>query len=318
MKTDRGGKKLLPLISFGHNPSWNRTGTGIERSPKKMHSPHCINKEKGFSILPMQNTDFIWNGLEKVREVAPLVLSVTNYVAANLNANGLLAVGASPIMSHQVGEIEDLTGISGAVVANMGIPADTLPEALYLAGQCANRMRKPLIFDPVGVGASRLRNQVCAKLLATASPDIIRGNASEIMALAGQSGATKGVDSTHGSIEARSAAVGLALKFECTVCVSGEVDLITDGTREILIFNGNSMMPRITGLGCTASALAGAFAAAVPDTTESLAACMATLGIAGEIAAETAHGPASLQVGIIDALYTLSKKDIESRLKVSM
>lgn len=265
----------------------------------------------------MQNTEYIWQGLEKVRASAPLVLSVTNYVAANLNANGLLAVGASPIMTHQVEEIEDLTAISGAVVANMGIPAGTLPEALYLAGQCANRLGKPLIFDPVGVGASRYRNQVCAKLLEVASPDIIRGNASEIIALAGQSRATKGVDSTHGTMEARSAAKALAKEYACAVCVSGEIDLITDGTREILIDNGHAMMPRITGLGCTATALAGAFAAVVDDMVEAVAACMATLAIAGEIAAEQATGPASLQTGIIDTLYTLTKEQIKTRAKIS-
>ena len=265
----------------------------------------------------MQNVACIWRGLDAVRKAAPLVLSVTNYVAANLNANGLLAVGASPIMTHQVEEIEDLTNISGAVVVNMGIPAGTLPEALYRAGECANRLGRPLIFDPVGVGASQYRNRVCAKLLEIASPDIIRGNASEIIALAGQSGATKGVDSTHGTMEARSAAKGLAGKYACTVCVSGEIDLITDGNREILIDNGHAMMPRITGLGCTATALAGAFAAVVDDTVEALTACMATLSIAGEIAAEKSAGPASLQTGIIDKLYTLTKEEIEARAKIS-
>ena len=266
----------------------------------------------------MQNAEYVWQGLEKVREAGPLVLSVTNYVAANLNANGLLAVGASPIMTHQVEEIEDLTAISGAVVCNMGIPAGSLPEALYRAGECANRLGRPLIFDPVGVGASQYRNQVCARLLEIASPDIIRGNASEIIALAGQSGATKGVDSTHGSLEARSAAAGLAKKYACAVCVSGETDLITDGAREILIKNGHAMMPRITGLGCTASALAGTFAAVMDDMVEALTACMAILSISGEIGAEQATGPASLQVGIIDALYSLSKEEIEARARISV
>lgn len=264
----------------------------------------------------MQEAKYIWQGLEKIREAGPLVLSVTNYVAANLNANGLLAVGASPVMTHQAEEIEDLVTISGAVVANMGIPAGELPEALYKAGECANRLDKPLVFDPVGVGASQFRNQVSTTFLEIASPDIIRGNASEIIALAGQNGATKGVDSAHGSLEAQPAAKILAEKYVCTVCVSGEVDLITDGNRRILIDNGNAMMPRITGLGCTATALAGACAAVMEDRVEAMAACMAILGIAGEMAAEKATGPASLQTGIIDALYGMSRKDIENRLKV--
>lgn len=265
----------------------------------------------------MQGADFVWQGLERVRESGPLVLSVTNYVAANLNANGLLAVGASPVMTHQVEEIEDLVRIAGGVVVNMGIPAGKLPDAMYRAGECANRSGKPLVFDPVGAGASQYRNRVCAKLLAVSSPDIIRGNASEILALAGQGQATKGVDSAHGSLEARSAARGLAEKHGCAVCVSGEIDLVTDGKREILIDNGHAMMPRITGLGCTASALAGAFAAVMDDMVEALAACMAVLSVAGEIGAEQAAGPASLQTGIIDALYTLSKEQIKERAKIS-
>jgi hydroxyethylthiazole kinase len=241
---------------------------------------------------------------------------VTNYVAANLNANGLLAVGASPIMTHQPAEIDDLVAISNAVVVNMGIPAGTLPEAMYLAGQSANSHAKPLVFDPVGVGASTYRNQVCSTLLAKSLPDVIRGNASEIMALAGQSCATKGVDSSHGTLEAQSAAELLARQYDCAVCVSGEVDLVTDGDREFRVSNGHVMMPRITGLGCTASALAGAFAAVMDDAVVALAACMCVLGIAGEMAVETAHGPATLQLGIIDALYSMSKKDILKRAKI--
>ncbi|QJB57541.1 hydroxyethylthiazole kinase [Pseudodesulfovibrio sp. zrk46] len=266
----------------------------------------------------MNELDFIWNALEAVRKSGPLILSVTNYVAANLNANALLAVGASPIMSHQVAEIEDLVTISSAVVVNMGIPADTLPEALYLAGQCANTMGKPLIFDPVGAGASSYRNKVCNKLLTTSSPDIIRGNASEIMALAGQSRATKGVDSLHGTTEASSSAIELAKQYNCTVCVSGAVDLITDGNRSLFVGNGHSMMPRITGLGCTATALAGAFAAVVKDKVDALTSCMAILGIAGEIAAESSNGPGSLQIGIVDKLFNISREEIEMKINLSM
>lgn len=265
----------------------------------------------------MAESAFIWKGLEKVRETGPLVLSITNYVAANLNANGLLAIGASPVMTHQPDEIDDLVAISGAVVCNMGIPAGTLPEALYRAGACANKLSKPLVFDPVGAGASGYRNQVCAKLLETASPDVIRGNGSEIIALAGQSGATKGVDSTQGALEARSAAKGLAIQHACVVCVSGETDLITDGNHEIRITNGHPMMPRITGLGCTATALVAAFAAVVEDKAEAVAGAMSILSIAGEIAAEHAAGPASLQTGIIDILYTMAQKDIEQRARIS-
>ncbi|WP_027179652.1 hydroxyethylthiazole kinase [Maridesulfovibrio bastinii] len=265
----------------------------------------------------MENIDFIYSALEKVRSTSPLVLSITNYVTANINANTLLAVGASPIMSHQIKEVEDLTRISDAVVTNMGIPLDNLVESIFLAGKWANKIGKPLIFDPVGVGASKFRNEICAKMLNSTSPDIIKGNASEIMALAGQENSTKGVDSSHASIEAEEAARLIALKYSCTVCVSGEIDLITDGCRKFLIENGHPLMARITGLGCSAGVLAGAFATTSNDKTESMVSCMAVLGIAGEIAAETAEGPASMQLKIIDKLYTITKSEIENRLKLS-
>ncbi len=260
---------------------------------------------------------FVWEGLERVRVCGPLVLSVTNYVAANLNANGLLAVGASPVMTHQAAEIEDLTAISGAVVCNMGVPAGGLPEAIYTAAECSRRLSKPLIFDPVGAGASGYRNRVCEKLFQAASPDVIRGNGSEIIALAGQSGATKGVESTQGALEARSEARGLAERYGCVVCVSGEVDLVTDGKREIMISNGNAMMPLITGLGCTATALVGAFCAVAEDTAEAVAAAMTVLAVAGEMAADHAAGPATLQIGIIDALYVMTEKDVRTRARIS-
>lgn len=268
--------------------------------------------------IQMQHVDFIFQGLRKVREQHPLVLAITNYVTANINANALLAIGASPIMSHQIKEMEDITKIADAVVANMGIPVDSLSESLIMAGQFANRMGKPLIFDPVGVGASEYRNQLSEKMLTLTSPDIIKGNASEIMALSGQSETTSGVDSSHGSLEAVTAAIELAKRNHCTICVSGEVDLITDGEKKFFIYNGHPMMARITGMGCTAGVLSGAFAAVIEDKTKAMTSCMAVLGIAGEIAAEQASGPATLQLHLIDTLYSLTRDQIESRLKLDI
>jgi hydroxyethylthiazole kinase len=147
------------------------------------------------------------------------------------------------------------------------------------------------------------------------SPAVIRGNASEIMALYHIRSITKGVDSSHKTEEALEASIGLAKQYNCVVSVSGEVDIITDGEKIIKIFNGHPMMPKVTGLGCTASALTGAFAAVNPNPLMAAAHAMALMGIAGEIAAEISEGPGSLQLHFLDILYKMNESNIKERLK---
>lgn len=259
-----------------------------------------------------------WADVEKLRAARPLVLSVTNYVVANSTANALLALGASPIMSHAVAEMDDLAGISSAVVLNLGSLDDSYPAAMLAAGRQANAKGVPVVLDPVGMGASRLRSETALGLVENVRLAIIRGNASEIMALAGSAAAAKGVDSRHGSDEAESAAVALARRLGCAVCVSGAEDLVTDGTRLARVANGHPLMPLVTGLGCTATALCGAFAAVCPDGFQAAWTAMAVMGVAGELAAEGAAGPGSLQMRFYDALYGLDEKGFAARLRVRL
>jgi hydroxyethylthiazole kinase len=172
----------------------------------------------------------------------------------------------------------------------------------------------PIIFDPVGAGATAFRTQTCHDLLAQTQPTVIRGNASEIMALVDSTVQTKGVDSSI-DIAPVTAAQSLANRYSCVVVVSGERDLIADERSRAYVDNGHPLMPKVTGLGCTASALMGAFAAVQPSPLRASAHTMAVMGICGEIAAERAAGPGSMQMHFIDSLYQLSEQQIKERLK---
>jgi len=260
----------------------------------------------------------IWADVEAIRKRSPLVHNITNYVVMNTTANALLALGASPVMAHAVEEVADMVGLTrsvgGALVINIGTLSAPWIEAMERAMRAAAEAGVPVVLDPVGAGATPLRTATCRRLLDAAPVAVIRGNASEILAVAGEAAVARGVDSVHGTDAARLGAQALARQRGCVVSVSGAVDIITDGTREVEVHQGVPMMTRVTGLGCTASALTGAFVAVNADRLAAAAHAMAVMGIAGEVAAAGAAGPGSLQVRFIDALYNLGFTELEARL----
>jgi hydroxyethylthiazole kinase len=260
----------------------------------------------------------LWKNILAVREKSPLVHSITNYVVMNNTANALLAAGASPIMAHAHPEMKDMVSIIGALVINIGTLDEYFVKSMHLAIGQANSLGKPWVLDPVGAGATPYRNEVLEELLHF-RPTVIRGNASEIMALAKKhQSTTKGVDSTNQSTEALGAAVSLHQHFGSVVCISGATDIIVYKDSIVKLSNGHPLMARVTGLGCTASALTGAFVAVNPhDPAAATASAMALLGVAGELAAERSKGPGSLQQNILDILYALSKEEFTARIKVS-
>lgn len=254
--------------------------------------------------------------LKLIRTKAPLVHNITNFVVMNNTANALLAVGASPIMAHAIEEVNELVKISSALVINIGTLSPRWVEAMKVAGVTARKNKIPVIFDPVGAGASTYRTKVCQEILDVCHPDIIRGNASEILALADDTVKTKGVDSTDMSESALETATQIAKNRECVVVISGKTDYITDGEKIGKVFNGNEMMTKVTGMGCTATAITGAFASINNDSFQASLHAMALMGIAGEIAALKSNGPGSMQMHFIDALYSLNENEINEYLKV--
>jgi hydroxyethylthiazole kinase len=267
----------------------------------------------------LMHAEAIWNDVCAIREKSPLIHNITNYVVMNNTANALLAIGASPVMAHAPNEMDDMVALTGAVggalVINIGTLSDAWIGSMETAMRAAASRNIPIVLDPVGAGATPYRTNTCARLLNVASPTVIRGNASEIMALLDAGVRTKGVDSAASSDTAMDSATRLAQAHTCVVSVSGEVDIITDGKQTVHVANGHAMMTRVTGLGCTASALTGACCAVNENRLQAAAHAMAIFGICGEMAAEKADGPGSLQMHLYDALYTLSEAEIQRRLK---
>lgn len=243
--------------------------------------------------------------LKKIRQEKPLVLNLTNYVTMDFIANGLLSLGASPVMSKAEQEMADLISIARAVIINLGTLDEGFIKLCALACNTANRLHIPLILDPVGVGASRYRTHTSLKFITDFKMAIVRGNASEIMSLAGAAGVTKGVDSTAESTEALASAKFLAENYGVTVAISGKTDVIVDVKQTAQFEHGSALMPRITGTGCLLSAVVGAFHAVENDRFVAAAAATLFYGICGETAAKQAAGPGSFRSAFLDALYTV-------------
>lgn len=243
--------------------------------------------------------------------------NITNYVVMNNTANALLAAGASPVMAHAHPEVKDMVTIAGALVVNIGTLNEYWVESMRLAAQQAQTSQKPWVLDPVGAGATAYRNQVLEELLQY-KPSVIRGNASEIMALVKTTSQTKGVDSTHQSQEALEAGLDLSASTGAVVCISGATDLIIYQNQYRSLSNGHPLMAKVTGMGCTATALIGACCAVYSkDFFTATLAAMALMGVAGEIAAEKASGPGTLQLHFLDALHGLNKEAFLSRMQFS-
>ncbi len=258
----------------------------------------------------------LWAGIVALREQSPLVLNITNYVVMNNTANALLAAGASPIMAHSSDEIEEMVALCNATVINIGTLDKEFVRSMKLALKKADELGKPTVIDPVGAGATSYRNRVVDELLGIASPSFIRGNAGEILSVAGTSIVSRGVDSAAGSMDAQKAGIELAKTYNTVVSISGETDIITDGVRVGYVENGSHLMPRVTGLGCTASSLLGAMAAVEPNRFTAAMAAAAFLAVCGEMAAEESTGPGTLQVALYDILHTLTEKQFMSRVRI--
>ena len=262
----------------------------------------------------------LWQDVLAVRANAPLVHSITNFVVMNFNANVLLALGASPVMAHAREEVADMANIAGALVLNIGTLELDWIEAMKIAHTRAHARGIPVVLDPVGAGATPYRNQALSELITNAPPSIIRGNASEIMSVAGLATATRGVDSSVGSNQALDSAQILAQKINRVVCVSGATDYVLDAQgRTAHLNNGHVWMTKVTGVGCSASAMIGAFAAVQSDLWRATLAAMAYLGVVGEVAYEQAQndGVGTYQMQLLNGLQLLDEATFVQRLKLN-
>lgn len=256
------------------------------------------------------------DNLDALRRRRPLIHNITNLVVSNYTANALLALGASPAMVENTEESAELASIADALVVNLGTVSSDLAAAMRLATRAARDAGRPWVMDPVAVGALAYRTRLASDLLHN-KPAVIRGNASEIAALAGAVGGGKGVDSTLSSASVIDLCRELAVTSGAVIVVSGAVDYITDGVEVLGLANGDPMMTQVTGMGCTATALIGAFLAVAKTPLVAAAQAMLMMGVAGELARQRAEGPGTLAVAFLDLLHRLSGADILAKARLA-
>jgi len=259
----------------------------------------------------------IAESLKKLRDRRPLVQNITNFVVMNTTANALLSIGASPVMAHAVEELEEMLAIADALVVNIGTLDDRWVDSMRRAVEIAGEMKKPVVLDPVGAGATKYRTRTALELLEIGSISVLRGNFGEIKALLGESGATRGVD----SVEYDERAAGeLALRasesFGTAVAVTGKVDYVSDGKKLFSVMNGHEMLERVTGTGCIVTSLIGAFSAVDSPVYASLSA-LTIFGISAELSFEEAPFPGSFHVKLYDWLYKIGEREILERARVN-
>ncbi|MFT3784132.1 MAG: hydroxyethylthiazole kinase [Nibricoccus sp.] len=254
--------------------------------------------------------------LNRVREKHPLVHCLTNHVVKNFTANVLLAVGAAPAMVEHADEAAEFAAMADALLINVGTLDEPQMTAMLRAIPSANKARKPWVLDPVAVGPLTVRTHFAHEIL-TQRPTLIRGNASEIIALAGQTGRGRGVDSGDSAEAALNAAKYLAAQTGGAVLVTGPVDYATEGKAVVACANGHPLMTRVTGVGCAQGALAAA-CSAVADTPLAAAVAAATLmGIAGDMAAHVSQRPGSFAEALLDSLDEINADIVQRQAKLS-
>lgn len=236
-----------------------------------------------------------------IAQQKPLVLCLTNYVTVDFVANSLLALGAAPLMSESKDEIEELVTISQAIYLNIGTLNDIFLDRAVLAAKIAYSLGKPVILDPVGAGASRLRTSSASQLMSFAS--VVRGNASEIMTLSGAYGATKGVETSHTVQTAIDNANSLAQSLDKIIIISGPEDFVTDGKQSQILRFGSNLMPRITGMGCAMTAVLSAFVANNQNHYQAAVHATAYFGLCGQLAHQQTKAPGSFKQAFIDNLF---------------
>nr|WP_266095245.1 hydroxyethylthiazole kinase [Gracilibacillus oryzae] len=253
--------------------------------------------------------------LAKIRKQQPLIHNITNVVVTNFTANGLYALGASPVMANAKEEAGEMASIANAVVLNIGTLTKEQVESMISAGKAANEAGVPVVFDPVGVGATPFRTKSAQAILEQVNVSAIRGNAGELANLAGVSVEVKGVDSS-GEFD-MDELVSLAYKkLQVPLAITGPLDYIIDGTRKAVISNGHPLLTKVTGAGCLLSSIVGAFLAVEKDTFKAMTQAVYCYGVAAEEAAGKAHLPGDFQIELLNQLYAVTDELVAEKAKV--
>ena len=256
----------------------------------------------------------LFRDVEQIRQIQPLIHNITNWVVMPTTANMLLSLGAAPIMAHAKEELDDIIQIAQALVINIGTLDNDWLSCIEYAQLAALKRGIPILLDPVGAGASAYRTTSALTILER-GVDIIRGNASEIMALRDSSIKTKGVDTLHASENALSAAFALAQQYQCIVVISGKIDFIVSASSSVALDYGTPLLTKVVGMGCSLTAMIASFVTVNPDQFSACIHAMAWMGLVSEVAEKKSNGPGSFYNYLLDSLYAVQKKDIQSLLK---
>jgi hydroxyethylthiazole kinase len=266
----------------------------------------------------MKPAEITCNGLAAVRNKKPMIHHITNTVVMNFTANVTLCLGAAPVMAPCIEESPEMVPFAGALLLNIGTLTPDLVKSMLAAGRVANELGIPIVFDPVGAGATRLRTDSAKMISSELDIAIVRGNAGEVLALSGEGGKVRGVDSMD-SVEGR---IDLISSFSAesgsVIAVTGVTDIVTDGERTVSIDNGHPIMGRVTGTGCSASTSVACFAASVEDPFHAALGGLVTHGITGETAAEMCAGPGTFVPCFLDALSYLDCEIIKNRIRAEI
>ena len=263
------------------------------------------------------------NLYQKVKSKKPLVYSITNYVTVNDVANAILSVGAAPLMADDKAEVAHIASFSSSLVINIGTLNKRVVKSSIIAGKKANEVNIPVVLDPVGVGASSLRNEAVKKLLKKVKFAVIKGNLTEIKALYLQKQTTSGVDvssddklTTDNLEETVSLLKKISIELNTIIAATGEIDIITDGVKTNLCYNGNEKMSLITGTGCMSAGIIASFCSVDKNYLDATTKAISLMGQAGDIALERYRGLGSFRVDIIDALSNITNEEIKDNANI--
>jgi hydroxyethylthiazole kinase len=255
-------------------------------------------------------------GLARVRAQKPLIHHITNLVVMNDTANVTLHIGALPVMAHAAEEVTEMVSQAGALLLNTGTLTPAAVESMLMAGRKANELQIPIVLDPVGAGATELRTQTNIHLLDELQIAIVRGNAGEIGVLSGAGGVVKGVESIEGVSDPVAVTQHMARERKTVIAISGKRDVVSDGEGVLGVDNGHPWLTTLTGTGCMATTVIAAFAAVEDDYLAAAAGGLACFGLAAELAAEKANGPASFKVALFDQLYNLTPQQVAEGARI--
>jgi hydroxyethylthiazole kinase len=286
-----------------------------EGSTKGLENADPLRSAFFMDTMPLK-IDHLAKILSTVRQRKPVVHAISNWVTANDVASALHSVGARPIMAFAPEEVKEIASGADALVLNLGTPSPLGIESMLRAGRQVMTLGRPVIFDPVGVGASPFRMSAAKNILTELRLTVIKGNRAEIGFLAGRGGKLAGIDAVTGPEDLSTAAAQLSNTSGAAVVISGPQDLIAYAERKVILENGHPMMARVTGLGCILTGLIGAFAAVENDPLAAAAGATAFFGLAGEQAGLLSRGPGTFKTTLLDILFTLTPEEMQQSIRL--